>query len=123
MKRWMWLVLPAILIMFAACASGHAIQAGPADLNELSGEQIANFSNAFLAVQTMRPKWLSSGVFRDGVEVGGVAELQYMSTEGIAYIHYYNGIEASARWGLLAHARGVIYVASTTGLTPGRDKQ
>jgi len=130
MKRWMRLVPPAILIIVAACASGRAGSA-PADLNMLSGTQIAHFENALQAVRTMRSQWLhgrapgdldTAGgdvrVLRDGIEVGGVDALQSMPIEGIAYIRFYNGIQASQRWGL-GHANGVIFVASHAGLAPG----
>ena len=131
MKRWMRMVPPAMLIMLAACASNRQAAAGHTDLNELSGEQIANFQNAWLAVRTMRSQWFlgrapgdlnNAGgnvrVFRDGIEVGGADTLQSMPTEGIAYIRFYDGIQASQRWGL-GHANGVIYVASKAGLAPG----
>lgn len=134
MKRWMRLVPPATLIMLAACASNRA-GTGHTDLNELSAEQVNHYQNAFQAVQTMRSQWLlgkapgdlrnqggNVRVVRDGIEVGGVDELQSMSTEGIAYIRFYDGIQASQRWGL-GHASGVIYVASQAGLAPGGVRQ
>lgn len=131
MKHWTRMVPPTMLTILAACASNGATTTAPASPNELSGEQVAHFPNALQAVQTMRSQWLrgrapgdlsNAGgnvrVFRDGIEVGGVDELQSMPTEGIAYIRYYNGIEASQRWGL-GHASGVIYVASKAGLSAG----
>ena len=58
------------------------------------------------------------GDFRDLADVGGVAVLQSMPTEGIAYIRHYDGIEASSRWGL-GHESGVIFVRNRQGLGPG----
>jgi len=51
------------------------------------------------------------------MDVGGVEELKYMSTEGIAYVRFFNGIQASQRWGL-GHENGVIFVSSQSGVGP-----
>ena len=129
MNRWMRMLPLVILVMVAACA-GRAV-VSPPDLNVLSGRQIAHFGNALQAVETMRSQWLrgrspgglvtpggSVRVYCDGMDVGGVAVLQSMSTEGIAYIRFFNGIEASSRWGL-GHENGVIFVSNQLGLGPG----
>ncbi len=135
MNRWTRLFPLLTLIILAACSSDRAVigegAMGPPNLNVLSARQIAHYDNALQAVKTMRSQWLrerspiglvtSSGgvrVFCDGMDVGGVAVLQYMSTQGIAYIRYYNGIEASWRWGL-GHENGVIFVSNQEGLGPG----
>lgn len=130
MYRWMRMFPPLILIMAAACAGDPAVM-GPADLNLLSGAQIARYGNALQAVETMRSQWLrgrsANGllapggnvrVFCDGMEVGGVDVLQSMSTRGIVYIRHFDGIEASSRWGL-GHENGVIFVGNRDGLGPG----
>lgn len=130
MNRWLRTFPLVILVMVAACAGNRAVM-GPTDLNVLSGRQIAHYENALQAVKTIRSQWLrgrspsglvSRGggvrVICDGMDVGGVEVLQSMSTEGIAYIRYYNGIEASWRWGL-GHENGVIFVSNLEGLDPG----
>jgi hypothetical protein len=130
MNRWMRMSPLVILVMVAACAGGRAVE-GPTDLNALSDRQIAHYDNALQAVETMRSQWLrgrspgglvtpggSVRVYCDGMDVGGVEVLQSISTGGIAYIRYYNGIEASWRWGL-GHDNGVIFVSNQQGLGPG----
>jgi len=98
----------------------------------LSREQIIRYPDAFQAVQTMRAQWLrgrapgdldtQGGVVRvnlDGIDVGAVDALKSIPTEGIAYIRFYNGIQASQRWGL-GHENGVIFVSSLAGGGPGK---
>ncbi|NJD66392.1 MAG: hypothetical protein FIB00_14330 [Chloroflexi bacterium] len=130
MNRWirMPFILPFLMVL-AACAGKQGAGGGDrVDLNVLTSEQIIRYPNAFLAVQTMRSQWLrghapgdlsTTGgavkVYRDGLSVGGVETLQSMSTEGIAYIRFFNGIQASQRWGL-GHENGVIYVSSQAGV-------
>jgi len=133
MKRWIRMlpVLP-FLMLFAACASNSGTGAARPDPNLLSRAQIIRYPTAFEAVQTLRSQWLRGrapgdldtpggavDVYRDGIEVGAVDELRSMSTESIAYIRYYNGIQASQRWGL-GHENGVIYVSSQLALDPIR---
>ena len=134
MKRWIRMlpILP-LLILLAACAAKEGAGSGDrVDLNVLTAEQFIRYPNVFQAVQTMRSQWLRGRapgdmdtvggtvkVYRDGINVGGVDALQAMSTEGIAYIRYYNGLQASQRWGL-GHENGVIFVSSLTGMGPGR---
>ena len=128
----MLLILP-FLIVPAACVASSSSGAGstPQDRNMLSREQIIRYSNAYDAVQTMRRQWLRGrapadldtpggivDVYRDGHELGGVNELRSMSTDGIDYIRFYNGIQASGRWGL-GHENGVIFVSSQSGVGPG----
>jgi len=123
-------ILP-FLVMAAACASSSGAGSARPNPNGLSRGQIIRHSTAFEAVQTMRSNWLrgrSPGdldtpgqivdVHRDGLEMGGVDELRSMSTDGIDYIRFYNGIEASGRWGL-GHENGVIFVSSLSGVGPG----
>jgi len=135
MKRWIRIFRPTlplfIVLGLSACASSGATGSSRSDPNVLTHEQIAHYSNALQAVKTMRGQWLrgkapgdlnSAGgnvvVYRDGIQVGGEQELESMSTDGIAYMRYYNGIQASQRWGL-GKANGVIFVASESGLGPG----
>jgi hypothetical protein len=130
MNRWIGM-LPILTVLSACSANSGAGGARP-DLNVLTSEQVVRYQNALQAVQTMRSQWLrgrapgdldSPGgdvkVYRDGIRMGGVETLQSMPTDGIAYIRFYNGIQASQRWGL-GHENGVIFVSSQAGAGPGR---
>lgn len=132
MNRWIRLfpVLTLFLVL-GACASAQEDGSRGTDLNVLTREQIIRYQNAFQAVRTMRSQWLRGRapgdldteagivlVYRDGMRVGGVEVLETMSTEGIDYIRFYNGIQASHRWGL-GHENGVIFVSSQAGMGPG----
>ena len=121
----------SLLTALTACASNRTGGGERPDLNVLTADQLSRYQNAFQAVQTMRSQWLrgrapgdfdTAGgavrVYRDGMNAGGVEALQSMSTEGIAYIRFYNGIQASQRWGL-GHENGVIFVSSLAGAGPG----
>ena len=94
-------------------------------MNVITQEQIRhhNFRNAYDAVQALHPNWLDTKgmdsitrptqvlVYSDNSRMGGISELRYLTADGIAYIRYYNGTEASTRWGL-DHGSGVILVSS-----------
>jgi len=125
-------ILP-LLIVLAGCAGNHAVGVGGprVDQSKLSHVEILHYQTAMQAVQTMRSQWLRarspgdliSGagnvrVYRDGFDVGGVEALKTMSTVEIDYIRFYNGIQASWRWGL-GHQDGVIFVSSESGIGPG----
>lgn len=95
-------------------------------------EQIAEprFSSAYDVVRALRSNWLSSRgdasirlrtevqVYLDGVHLGGVEMLQGISTPAIQYIRYFNGTDATTRWGI-GHGRGVIYVGTGPVPEPG----
>jgi hypothetical protein len=131
MNRWMRKFPPLMLIGFATCAGNRAAGMRP-DMNVLSARQVAHYSTALQAVTTMRSQWLRGHapadletpagdnvrVICDGMEVGGVDVLQYMSTTGIAYIRHYDGLQATWRWGL-GHENGVIFVSDQDGAGPG----
>ena len=93
----------------------------------ISREQIVagQYRNAFDAVQAMHSPWLVTRgtdsfanpqqiwVYLNETRMGGVEILREITTPGIAYIRHYDGIAASARWGL-DHGQGVIMVVTRT---------
>lgn len=82
-----------------------------------------DISNAYEAVQLLRSHWLRTrGVdsFRTPTEVkvyldnsllGGVEELRTILINNVTSIRYYDGIDATARWGL-DHGQGAIVVST-----------
>ena len=93
--------------------------------NILTSEQIAETraTNAYDAVQTLRSNWLlprgvdsfsTPGqvlVYFNDTRLGGVQTLESIRLNEIGYIQYFDGTEASARWGL-DHGHGVILVST-----------
>jgi hypothetical protein len=111
------------VLLSAACVGQRPSDAAPHNPNLLTRAELATYTTADLAVQTLRPAWLrqrsaggflSSGqvwVYRDGMRFGGVATLRSINTVEIESIQYVDGIAASQRWGL-GHENGVIHVIS-----------
>ena len=120
------LAVSLCLLLFAGCATGRtgAGGAGRTSADLLTQEQIFNYADAYQAVQALRSRWLNARgpdsfesptevlVYRDDVQLGGVSTLRTISPKEIAYVRYYDGIAASARWGI-GHGAGVIYVSSS----------
>jgi hypothetical protein len=117
------------LLLASACAGGGSPGgsngAGRTSSDLLTQEQIRSYTNAYQAVEALRSRWLNARgpdsfsdpsqvlVYRDDMQLGGVGSLRTVSTVDVAYIRYYNGTDASARWGP-GHGSGVIYVASAS---------
>ncbi len=117
------------LLLAIACAgrgtSGENAGPGRARADLLTQEQIRSFTDAYQAVEALRSRWLSARgpdsfsapsrvlVYRDDMQLGGVGALRTISTSDVAYIRYYDGIAASARWGL-GHGAGVIYISTAS---------
>lgn len=121
------IALLVVITSATACASSPSGggDGGRANPNVITREQIRhhNFRNAYDAVQALHPNWLDTKgvdsvrnpsqvlVYSDNSRMGGINELRYLTSDGIAYIRYYSGTEASTRWGL-DHGGGVIFVSS-----------
>ena len=121
-----WLVI-LLLTLVAACGAGQS-SSSPSpgrDRDLITREEIeqGNFRTAFDAVRSLRANWLVTKgqdsfqsptqvqVYFDGTRLGGVDQLRTITFPGIAYIRYYDGLAASARWGM-DHGQGVIFVSS-----------
>jgi hypothetical protein len=84
-----------------------------------------NFHTAYEAVEALHSNWLSPRgtdsftnpsevqVIYDNAHMGGVQALRNISTMSISFIRWYDGLEATQRWGV-GHNSGVIFV-STSG--------
>lgn len=121
----------ALLFPLAGCATagGTGANFGRPDL--LSEEQLRaqSFSTVYDAVQALRPSWLRTRgmdsirnpgqiqVYLDNIRVGGIGYLSQISAVSVSYIRWYDGIDASSRWGL-DHGNGVIFVSTTPSERP-----
>ena len=123
----------AAALCWAACSSSPPPDAnGPqpskppeVDRATLTQTQFGahQFSTAFDAVEALRSNWLKTRgtdsfqspsqvrVYLDNVSLGDTATLRTIAINTIVYIRYFDGISATARWGL-DHGAGVIYVST-----------
>lgn len=110
----------------AGCAGGPARSNAPRrDPRELTYAQMqeGNYVTVFDAVEALKSNWLRARgpssfvnparvlVYLDNSRFGGVERLRELSTSSVAAVHWFSGIEASARWGP-GHDDGVILVAT-----------
>ena len=120
------LCVTATLALVAAGCVGHNATTSPGvDRNLLVQDQFAGrgFHSAYDVVEAMRSNWLTSRgpnsfqtstevqVYLDGVRMGGVETLRTIDVRPVTYIRYFDGIAATARWGL-DHGAGAIYVST-----------
>lgn len=121
------LACTALLLILAACGSRPAPQSASPARNVLSAAemQAGGYPDAFTTVQSLRPQWLrlrgpsSLGrqgtikVYLDGSLLGGPESLQQITIRSISTIRYFDGLEATQRWGL-DHGQGAIAVSTRT---------
>ena len=115
------------LVLSAGCLHQSPATA-TTDPSVITREQIAvnHFATAYDVVEGMHQNWMQTRgpdsfasptqviVYLDGVRLGGIAALRNIPAGDVAYIRHYNGIDATARWGL-DHGAGVIFVATRLG--------
>lgn len=129
----------ATTLLLAACSVSPQGAGGPRpskdasdgsrDRTVLTQSQFGahQFNTAFDAIEALRSNWLKTRgpdsfqtpsqvrVYLDNVSLGDTATLRTIAINTIVYIRYFDGVQATARWGL-DHGAGVIYV-STRPLT------
>ncbi|HUG97961.1 MAG TPA: hypothetical protein VMQ83_02140, partial [Gammaproteobacteria bacterium] len=123
--------LAAIALLSVLFVAGCASSAGPAnsarqiDRDVLSREEILQTGsrNVYDAILALRRNWLVTRgvdslnnpvqvqVYLDDSRLAGVETLRQISVIDLDFVRYYNGREASVRWGL-NHGQGAIYVAT-----------
>jgi hypothetical protein len=121
--------LAVVAILFFAPAGCHrpaeATGLPRPDRNTLTQAQWSDhrFSTAYDAVESLRSNWLSTRgtdsfqnpsivrVYLDNVSLGDKETLRTIAISNVMYIKYFDGISATARWGL-DHGAGVIYVST-----------
>ncbi len=113
------------LALASACSRNRSDTKPRLDRNLLVPEQFSNrgYTTAYQVVEAMRSNWLVERgpdsfsspahvqVYFDGVRVGGVESLRTIDLRPVTYIRYFDGIAATARWGL-DHGMGAIYVST-----------
>ncbi|MGH7447657.1 MAG: hypothetical protein ACRELT_08855 [Longimicrobiales bacterium] len=117
---------PALVFLLAACAAGPAERrVSTADRNLITAEEMraAGYTDAFRAVQSLRPQWLQIRgptsfsrpevikVYLDGSLMGGPEQLRQIATSSISSIRFLDANEATQRWGL-DHGNGAILVST-----------
>lgn len=124
MLRRYWVAI-GIAAVLTACAGRGASTSPGVDRNLLVQDQFADrgFHTAYDVVEAMRSNWLSSRgpnsfqsptqvqVYFDGVRMGGIETLRTIDVRPVTYMRYFDGIAATARWGL-DHGAGAIYVST-----------
>lgn len=130
------LVPLAVAASLGACASSSSqpmsrtiVVAEPtmSDRSLLTQRQMRerDYATVFDAIEAMRGNWLRARgpisvvnstpvlVYLDEMRLGDIETLRTLSPAAIAWARYYNGIEASSRWGV-GHGQGVILLSSVT---------
>jgi hypothetical protein len=122
-------IRPAVLLLVAACAARTPQAARvPPDRSIITQREILEhkFETLLDAIQALRPTWLQTRgtntltqtptqvqVYLDNNHLGGISTLSMINLSSVVYIRHYNGLEATARWGL-DHGEGAIYVSTHT---------
>jgi hypothetical protein len=121
----------ALIALPAAACSSHppAESSAPhSDREVLTQQQMMerSFQTAWDAVEAMRSNWLqvrgtdSFGinsnpseiwVYMDNNKLGGIDALKAVTVSSIVYIRHYDGVAATARWGV-GHSMGVIFIST-----------
>ena len=117
-------------VTLTACASKSGVDKSRSDRSMITLEEMSasGARDAFTAVQTLRPHWLSIRgissihqqesvkVYLDGSLMGGPDQLRQITTNSIASMRHLSGLEASQRYGL-DHGQGAILVFTRPGGT------
>jgi hypothetical protein len=123
--------LLVLVSALSACATRSPARSTPVSHDVLTEQDLVNqgFTTAMDAIRALRGNWLETHgtnsfftpvtvrVFVDNDEVGGVDELSSIMIASVVYIRHYDGVTATARWGI-GHGAGVIYISTHTGSQP-----
>lgn len=130
--RFLFSIALALCVPLGACyKTSTGSRSVSSDRSILSQAEVRDgrFTTAWDAVDALRNDWLrvrgtntfshptEIQVYRDGVRFGTVASLRDIPVTDVESIRHYNGMDASARWGL-DHGQGVIYVTTTAARQP-----
>jgi hypothetical protein len=123
--------LLVLVSALSACATRSPSRTAPLGHDLLTEEDLVDrgFTTAMDAIQSLRGNWLETHgtnsfrtptvikVYLDNTELGGVDELSSIMISSVVYIRHYDGVTATARWGL-GHGAGVIYISTHPGIQP-----
>lgn len=121
------IIRPAIFLLLSACAARTpAATRSLPDRSVITQREILEhrFETVYDAIQALRPIWLQTRgtnsmnatptqiqVYLDNNRLGGVETLSTINLGSVVYIRHYDGVAATARWGL-DHGQGAIYVST-----------
>lgn len=125
--------LVASFAVFPACTHTASSGRPMPSSSVITYEELARhrFTDVYDAVQALHSNWLITRgtdsfmtpsqvvVIMDDTHLGGVDALHTINIKSVVYIQYYNGIDATGRWGL-DHGSGVIFVSTRNA--PGSQK-
>jgi hypothetical protein len=116
----------AIVALVCACSLKSKEQTtASTDRSVITQTQFSeyHFNSAYDAVASLRANWMNTRgpdsfshpsavrVYLDNVLLGDTATLKTIPVTNVVYMRYYDGVSASARWGL-DHGAGVIFVST-----------
>lgn len=116
----------AILATAGGCALHRPEEADRrSDRSILTQQQIAaqHYNTVYDAVEALRSNWLRTRgtdsfqnpsevqVYLDNTLLGGTDKLREIAAKDVTFIKYFDGVAATARWGV-GHAAGVIYLST-----------
>lgn len=124
-RRVRWPILIVAFAMGAACHTPRSTTSRRLDRTVITREQMlaGNYANIYDAVAAMRAMWLRPRgvdsftnpsivwVYVDGSRVGDVSVLKDMQPRLVNTVRFYDGPEATSRWGV-DNAAGVIHVST-----------
>jgi hypothetical protein len=120
------LVVLSVVAVTISCAPRGSPETNRApDHDVITIEQIRErrFQTAYDAVEALHGNWLLTRgtdsfrtpsevvVYEDGTKLGGIAVLKDIVPGQVEYIRHFDGIAATARWGV-GHSQGVIFVST-----------
>lgn len=123
------LLIPVLILGMACSSAGRSGKSStPSNRSVLTTEEIAKAGSqdAYTAVRTLRPHWLSSRgassfgqaptvkVYLDGSLLGGPENLRQITVNSISSMRHMDGLEATQRYGL-DHGQGAILVFTREG--------
>jgi len=114
-----------LILALSACSQNRSDSGRIVDRKLLTREQFADkgYNSPYDVVAALRANWLGTRgpdsfqspskviVYLDGSRVGGIDALRTMDIRPVVYIQYFDGVAATARWGL-DHGSGVIFVST-----------
>lgn len=123
-------VMVGLAALTVACVPTGGAPTG--DATVITHEQLTEankFNSVYDAVLALRGNWLSTRgsnsinsptqvrVYMDNSLLGGVDALRGIAPAAVSYVKHYDGVQATARWGL-GNGAGVIYLSTTPGSSP-----